>query len=310
VEFQLSEWHRQYSSWKIISFVLTYKKHKHEMYLGVVVESETPAENHDGAVLGIDRGLRKLAVSSNGHFFNSRKMNEVRGRYAHLRRELQARGTRSAKRRLRNISGRERRFIACQNHRIAKEIVNSPNNIIALEDLKQLRENKKCMGKLNEWIHRWPFYQLETFIRYKAEALGKTVVNVNPANTSIRCSRCGHTERGNRKGNQFHCLRCGFSLDPDLNAARNIAERGKASLSRLLVDQPDASRDEDRAHELWVGSIGAQMQVPSEMKHLEEFGAPNSTPIGTVDTCRFDKGTVADIAVMPDMMEVSSSEMK
>ena len=262
VEFQLSEWHRQYLSWRVKTSILSYKKRTHEMYLGVAVETETPEEIEQGEVMGIDRGLRNVAVTSDARFFSSSQMNEVRGRYAYLRGKLQAKGTRSAKRLLRNISGRERRYNACQNHIIAKEIVNAPYAAFALEDLSKIRRDMAGRGKISDWVARWPFYQLEEFISYKAEALGKKVIKVNPANTSRRCSRCGHIEKRNRNGNQFHCLQCGFSLDPDLNASRNIAERGKALLGRLCVDQPNVSRGEERAHSPRAGSFGAQMQVP------------------------------------------------
>jgi transposase len=60
-------------------------------------------------------------------------------------------------------------------------------------------------------------------VEYKAEALGKKVMVINPYHTSQTCSRCGHVSRSNRKGRRFTCVQCGFSLDADLNASRNIA---------------------------------------------------------------------------------------
>ena len=54
-----------------------------------------------------------------------------------------------------------------------------------------------------------------------------------------RCSCCGHIHRQNRKGYRFKCLRCGFELNSDLNAARNIAQLGKSLLGRLPhVNEP------------------------------------------------------------------------
>ena len=46
---------------------------------------------------------------------------------------------------------------------------------------------------------------------------------MNPTYTSQRCSRCGWVRKGNRKGKQFKCDKCGFTHDADLNASSNIA---------------------------------------------------------------------------------------
>ncbi|MGC8692259.1 MAG: RNA-guided endonuclease TnpB family protein, partial [Thermoplasmata archaeon] len=47
-------------------------------------------------VLGIDRGIKNMAVLSNNMFFNSRHLRDVKGRYQYLKRILQHLGTRSA----------------------------------------------------------------------------------------------------------------------------------------------------------------------------------------------------------------------
>ncbi|MGC8585449.1 MAG: transposase, partial [Thermoplasmata archaeon] len=90
----------------------------------------------DVKVLGIDRGIKNIAVLSNNIFFNSKHLREVKGRYQYLKRRLQHLGTRSAKRKLRKISGRERRFVRDVNHVISKKIVSLPYDIFALKSLK------------------------------------------------------------------------------------------------------------------------------------------------------------------------------
>jgi IS605 OrfB family transposase len=277
VEFCFPEYYAIYSDWRVKSSTLAYRKRKNELYLGVVVESDTPQIVSNGEVIGVDRGLRNIAVMSDNRFFSSSKMKEIRGRYAYLCRRLQAKGTRSAKRLLRKVAGQERRFNVCQNHIIAKEIVRAPCSAIVLEDLSEIRQDMNGRGKMGEWVAVWPFFQLSEFIKYKAEAVGKRVIEVNPADTSRKCSRCGHIDKRNRAGNQFHCLKCGYSLNPDLNAARNIAERGKSLLSRLPVDQPNASRNEERTAGKVVGSFGAQMQVPYEEPQVGVDPDPSET---------------------------------
>jgi transposase len=82
---------------------------------------------------------------------------------------------------------------------------------------------------------RWAFYELATFIQYKAKLVGVPVVKVNPAYTSQTCSRCGHYERGNRNGEVFICKTCGYECNADLNASYNIAAEGKMYIQIVNV---------------------------------------------------------------------------
>ncbi|MCL2890851.1 MAG: RNA-guided endonuclease TnpB family protein, partial [Methanomassiliicoccaceae archaeon] len=107
--------------------------------------------------------------------------------------------------------------------------------VFALEELKDIKKNvvKGKTGKtFRKMIGGWAFRQLAEFLEYKAEERGKVVVYVNPKDTSRRCSHCGHTEKDNRKGSSFVCKECGFSLNADLNAARNIAGLGISVFGR------------------------------------------------------------------------------
>jgi IS605 OrfB family transposase len=59
--------------------------------------------------------------------------------------------------------------------------------------------------------------------RLEQKASGR-VQKINPAYTSQRCSACGHTAAENRKSQAvFCCTACAFTLNADVNAAKNIA---------------------------------------------------------------------------------------
>ena len=105
---------------------------------------------------------------------------------------------------------------------MANEIVNKPFDVFVFEDLTAIRGKKKSKA-FNRKLGNWSFAQLLYFVEYKAEALGKKVMVINPYHTSQTCSRCGHVARNNRNGRSFKCVQCGFTLDADLNASRNIA---------------------------------------------------------------------------------------
>ena len=78
-------------------------------------------------VVGIDRGLRFLAVSydeqGKTEFVSGRKIATKRYKFQVLRKQLQSKGTKSAKRRLKAISGRENRWMTDVNHQISKTLV-------------------------------------------------------------------------------------------------------------------------------------------------------------------------------------------
>jgi transposase len=61
-------------------------------------------------------------------------------------------------------------------------------------------------------------------------------VHVDPAYTSQTCSRCGHLSKANRPNQAtFWCTSCGFAEHADVNAGRNIAQRGAAAWVAVSV---------------------------------------------------------------------------
>ncbi len=129
---------------------------------------------------------------------------------------------------MRRLRGKEQRFRADINHKISKKIVESMNSgdTLVLENLSGIR-NQRLRKTVRTMIHNWSFFQLEEFIKYKAEAKGISIIKVNPAYTSQQCSFCGHIDKANRKSSSFKCTSCNFQLHADLNAARNIRMRGE-----------------------------------------------------------------------------------
>ncbi|WP_082789147.1 RNA-guided endonuclease TnpB family protein [Desulfolucanica intricata] len=96
-----------------------------------------------------------------------------------------------------------------------------------LEDLSNIRDRVKSSRKMNRKLYNWNFRQLLSFIEYKAVTEGLKVVQVSPKYTSQSCSRCGHTEKGNRPNQStFQCKACGYQANADFNASMNIAVAG------------------------------------------------------------------------------------
>ena len=78
----------------------------------------------------------------------------------------------------------------------------------------------------------WSFYDLEQKLMYKAQKYGSSVIKVDPAHTSQKCPKCGHTERGNRdrKNHIFRCENCGYQSNDDRIAAMNLHRMGREYL--------------------------------------------------------------------------------
>ncbi len=182
--------------------------------------------------VGVDLGIVNLATTSGGTRHSGKGLNAVRHRHRELRRRLQAKQTKSAKRLLKRRRRAEARFAANTNHTIAKQIVTEAERTgcgIALEDLRGIRERVRLRKPQRVTLHAWSFHQLGSFIAYKAARQGVAVVHVDPAYTSQACSCCGHVDKNNRPDQAtFFCTSCGFAEHADVNAARNIASRGVA----------------------------------------------------------------------------------
>lgn len=201
-----------------------------QWYLYATCEVPEPDAYEPDGFLGVDLGIANIATTSDGTVHSGKHINQIRHRNRRLRRKLQRKGTKSARRLLRKLSGREARFAADVNHRIAKRIVTEAQRTcrgIALEDLGGIRERVRLRRPRRVTLHSWAFAQLGAFIAYKARRAGVPVVHVDPRHTSQGCSACGHISRKNRPDQTtFCCTSCGFAEHADVNAARNIAQRG------------------------------------------------------------------------------------
>ncbi len=204
--------------------VLCYRRGK--FILHQVVELDVPALATVHDYLGCDLGMVNLLTDSDAEAYSGQALEEKRRIYVHRRARLQKRGTRAARRKLRRISGRQRRYQRDVNHGIAKRVVAKAQRLccgIALEDLQGIRDRIKARRRQRARLHNWAFGQLRQFIVYKAAQAGVPVVLVEPVNTSRACPACGHVDKRNRHSqSEFQCRRCGHAGPADVIAARNI----------------------------------------------------------------------------------------
>jgi len=272
---------------EIGSAKLWYQKSRKQWYLLVsfTVTQPDPKAEDLKQVVGVDVGQRYHAVTrvidlspeGQGGAVQMHDGTSHRRRadhYQHLRTKLQAQGTRSSKRRLALISGRERRFTAQRNHVLARTIIDAhPQALIGMEELAHIRErveprsSKQASDKRkrsNRVRSTWSYAELRSFVTYKAPLSGSLVVAVDPSYTSQTCPRCLHVSRENRigGGEVFHCVSCSYLGHADVVGATNVGLRAwrmkEEALSGCLSATPSLG---DQAEDVSCGEAEAGRKV-------------------------------------------------
>lgn len=218
--------------------------------LHVVLKLDDVEFTDNGQALGVDLGVCRPAVTSDGRLHGKKCWREVSKRRFRLKRKLQSNGSKSAKRHLKSLAGREQRFRRDCDHVLSKSILHgiTAGTTVVVENLTNIRTRVKARrGEAKRRIHSWSFAQLRSFLEYKSEAVGARVVGIDPRCTSQRCSVCGHIYRGNRPSqSRFVCRSCGHRANADKNAAINIKDKflvgwsspSDAALSKAVSSQP------------------------------------------------------------------------
>ncbi|MDA4116080.1 MAG: RNA-guided endonuclease TnpB family protein [Thaumarchaeota archaeon] len=172
-------------------------------------------------------------------------------------------------------SRREKERVNQTLHRVSTLIVEKARankEAIVLERLKGIRyshEKGNGEGKARRRrVAQWPFGQLQAFIGYKARWAGVPVEHVSPAYTSKKCNFCGSINRKLKLTDRSWLCPCGAMLDRDLNAAINIARRGKI---RCLGEVRPEARGTDEAmkgNETTMAPIPQAEAAKSSLQHL------------------------------------------
>ncbi len=213
------------------------------LLVSVDVPDGTPIPITD--FIGVDLGIVRIVTDSDGVSYSGENVEKVRQKHNRQRKNLQKRGTKGARKKLKRVAKKESLFRRHQSHVISKNLVETAKRTergIALENLTGISGRVTARGgEARNRLSGWGFAQLGAFIGYKSRLAGVNVVHVNPRNTSRTCSRCQHCEKANRRSQaKFSCRSCGHSMNADENAARNIRSLALGT-SRLPTELADAT---------------------------------------------------------------------
>jgi putative transposase len=198
-------------------------------FLHVQLIDEAPEPIEVEGIIGVDMGVKDLAVTDDGETFGGDGVEACRRKYQRIRKSCQRTGTKGARRKLRKVRSKESRYRKDVNHVISRRVVEKAKGTgkaIAVEDLTGIGDRTTARKADRSRMKGWAFFQLRAFLTYEALAEGIPIIPVDPRNTSRTCSECGHCEQSNRKTrDDFECKHCGFGLPADGNAAKNIRDK-------------------------------------------------------------------------------------
>lgn len=198
--------------------------------------AEVDAPNR--ATIGVDVGIKSLAVVSDGRTFANPKST---ARFARKLRRAQkqlsrrVKGSKNREKARRNVA-RIHYQLACVRsdaiHKATTAITQNPS-VIAVESLNVsgMTRNRRLAkavsdASMSEFLRQ---------VKYKAAWRGSVIVEADKWMPSSKtCSCCGwRNDALTLSDRTFVCGNCGMELDRDLNAARNLAKLAASYAERL-----------------------------------------------------------------------------
>lgn len=239
--------------------------------LHLALEYDRPGlANPKGGWLGVDLGDNVLIATSEGLLVEGGRLHHARSCFKSHRNRLEAHGSQSAKQSLRQVSGKESRYVFNVCRMLALEVVNQALDLgykgLVLEDLtgihqKHTRKAKRNGKDMRRRLRNWPYRRLREAIIQAALTHGLEVLLIHPAYTSTTCSQC--QQPGSRNKHVFSCS-CGHRAHSDINASCNLTAVALAweASARVSVNAPPkpktASRYRPAQH---TGSTGTTSPV-------------------------------------------------
>ena len=198
------------------------------------------------APVGIDVGVKYQLTCSDGMHMPGRSEDHRRTKRLQRLVSRAKKGSNSRRKKIALLAKEQARIAASrkgQIHELSTELVND-YDFVAVEDLQIKNMTKSAKGTvenpgknvkakagLNRSILEQGWGTLTHHLEYKTAEVGTSFVKVDPKNTSQECSGCGVVVKKGLSVRIHKCPQCGLTLDRDVNAARNILERGLAALS-------------------------------------------------------------------------------
>jgi len=178
--------------------------------------------------MGVRWIATSVALKNRNTTFYGEKIRQTREHYKQLRKKIGKSKVKKGKQVIKKLGNKEQRKVEDYLHKISREIVDEAvkrNAVIAIGNLKGIRNQEDKGRKFNDKLHKFPFSKLRKMIEYKAKENGIRVVDVPEQNTSKTCNRCGSRNTTREGQGLFKCKDCGLEDNADKNGALNIGKR-------------------------------------------------------------------------------------
>ena len=227
---------------KIKTVTVSYEAYQYNASILIDIGEQGIRTNNSKSV-GIDVGVSLVVADSNGNKVKPlnliRELSKLRTKAQQLSRKKKGSNNRAkakvkiAKINL-HIANKRKDFL----HKLSRQY--SENQTVVVEDLKiknmtsktkgtveKPSKNAKAKRGLNRLITQQSWGMFFEMLEYKLKENGGELIKVNPQYTSQTCNKCGHISKENRQSqSKFVCTSCGHTANADINASKNILDRG------------------------------------------------------------------------------------
>ena len=206
-------------------------------YVSILVETEHKEIPHTNKNIGLDLGIKELCITSDGKKYkNLKTIQKYEKRLTKLQRQLthKKKGNGNYQKQKRKIALYHEKITNTRKdylHKISHEII-SENQVIVSENLQI--KNMVKNHNLAKFITDVSWYELTRQLEYKAQWNGRRYIKADTFYASSQlCSACGYQNADTKdlSVREWVCPICGTKHDRDINAAKNILEKGLQQIS-------------------------------------------------------------------------------
>ena len=222
-------------------------------FVSVSIEVEDNINLPQNEGIGIDLGLKDLAICSDGHTYKNvnktQKVKKVEKRKRRLQRSISRKYNMNKRgesyKKTSNIIKREKELLKLSKrltnirhnhlHQITSDIVKRKPSFICIEDLNVsgMMKNKH----LSKAIQQQGFYEFRRQIEYKAKWNNISVILADRFFPSSKlCSCCGEIKKDLKLSDRIYRCDCGNVIDRDYQASLNLKQYGESVLKQKSVE--------------------------------------------------------------------------
>jgi putative transposase len=179
--------------------------------------------------ISIDHGLNCLLSSSSGSQYGKKFITLLR-KYDniinHIVQDRMRKGLYKTCPKLQRLYAKVSNLVKNETGRSINRLIKLEQpKVVVMEDTTDINETVKSFGVARRLLSRSGFAKIPKRMESKCKDKNVKFILVNSAYNSQRCEKCGYVHSDNRHGSKFKCLNCGYKINADYNASRNISVR-------------------------------------------------------------------------------------